>query len=198
MSNRYRTPLSVLCVGAVSAGLVGLGAGSASANPENDSPGCSTGRLPNVVMGSPDVKPGQALGVYLWHGSNGYSLRATHPGTKKVVFTGRLTASNSFSHVTKVAFEKADSLKLSSDHKTLTFRFTNYGHIDGINLSADCSRLIRVNIRIDGVQATPRQIKLGKNRSNPTSTPFTIERSKPAPRPTPSMSPTATPTATIA
>jgi hypothetical protein len=192
MSSRRRTQLSVLCVTGLTAGLVAVGAGSASAGPERDAPGCSTGRLPNIVMGSPDVKPGQALGVYLWHGSNGYSLRATHPGSHRVVFSGRLTASNGFSHVTKVAFEKADALRLSSDRKTLTFRFTNYGHIDGLNLSADCSRLIRVNIRINDVQASPRQIKLGAHRSNPTSSPFTIERSKPAPSPSPSATPTAT------
>jgi hypothetical protein len=190
-----RIPIAAACIAATTAALLATGAGTASATPEGDAPGCSTGRLPNVVMGSPDVKPGQATGVYLWHGSNGYSLRATHPGTKKVVFSGRLTASNSFSHVTPVRLEKTDRYALSSDHKTLTFRFTNYGYIDGLNLAADCSRLIRVNVRIDGTQATPRQIKLGSHRSNPTSSPFTIERSKPAPSPSPSQ--TATPTATI-
>src|SRR4051812_9911924 len=174
MRSRRRTPIAALGIAAMSAALVTVGTGVASA--EDDAPGCSTGVLPNVVMGSPDVKPGQALGVYLWHGSNGYSLRATHPGHAKVVFAGRLSASNGFSHVTRVAFEKADWLKLSSDGKQLTFRFTNYGYIDGINLAADCSRLIRVNIQINGATASPRQVKLGKHRTNPTSNPFTIER----------------------
>ena len=169
-----RSTLSVLCIAAMTAALLGVGTGTAAA--EDDAPGCSTGRLPNVVMGSPDLRPGQALGVYLWHGSNGYSLRATHPGHAKVVFSGRLSASNGFSRVTKVAFEDADWLKLSADRKQLTFRFTNYGYIDGINLAADCSRLIRVNIQINGASASPRQIKLGAHRSNPTSNPFTIER----------------------
>lgn len=190
-----RTRLSVLTVAAASVALVAVGTSPASAAPEADAPGCSTGTLPNIVMGSPDVKAGQATGVYLWHGSNGYSLRATHPGNKRVVFTGRLTASNSFSHVTPVRFEKSDSYALSSDRKTLTFRFANYGYIDGLNFAADCSRLIRVKIKLDNVDATPRQIKLGKHRSNPTSSPFTIERSKPAPSPSPSA--TATSTATI-
>jgi hypothetical protein len=192
MSSRRRTSISVLCVAATTAALLGVGAGSATAAAEGDSPGCSTGVLPNVVMGSPDVKPGQALGVYLWHGSNGYSLRATHPGSKRVVIAGRLSASTGFSHITKVRFEKADSLTLSADHKTMTFRFTNYGYIDGINFSADCSRLMRVKIRINDAVASPRQIKLGKHRSNPTSNPFAIERSRPAPRPTPSDTATAT------
>ncbi|GAC1443113.1 MAG: hypothetical protein NVSMB55_15720 [Mycobacteriales bacterium] len=187
-----RTPLSVLCIGGLSAAVVASGAGLASASTAADSPDCSTGRLPNIVMGSPGVKAGQATGVYLWHGSNGYSLRATHPGSKKVVFTGRLSASNSFSHVTPVALERADSYALSADHKTLTFRFTNFGGIDGLNLSADCSRLVRVNVKINGAEASPRQIKLGSHRSNPTSNPFTIERSKPAPSPSTPATPTAT------
>ena len=192
---RHRTPLSVLSVAAVALSLAAVGAGSAAASTEADAPGCSTGVLPNTVMGSPDVKAGQALGVYLWHGSNGYSLRATHPGSKKVVISGRLNASTGFSHVTAVRLEKADSLVLSPDHKTLTFRFTNYGYIDGVNFAADCSRLIRVKIRINDAVASPRQVKLGKHRANPTSNPFTIERSKPATSPSPSA--TATSTATI-
>jgi hypothetical protein len=189
-----RTLLSVLAASAVGLGLVTVGADNASAA-ESDAPGCSTGVLPNIVMGSPDVRPGQALGVYLWHGSNGYSLRATHPGHQRVVIAGRLSASNGFSNVTKVRFERADSLSLSADHKTMTFRFTNYGYIDGINFAANCSKLMRVKIRINEAVASPRQIKLGKRRSNPTSNPFAIERSQPTPSPTPSS--TATPTATI-
>jgi hypothetical protein len=54
---------------------------------------------------------------------------------------------------------------------------------------------MRVKIRINDAVASPRQIKLGKHRANPTSNPFTIERSRPAP--SPSSSPTATSTATI-
>ena len=172
--SRRRSTVAALCIAALTSALLAAAATPAAA--QDDSPGCSTGRLPNVVMGSPDLRAGQALGVYLWHGSNGYSLRATHPGHDKVVFSGRLSASSGFSRVTKVAFEKADWLKLSSDGKQLTFRFTNYGYIDGINLAANCSRLIRVNIQINGASASPRQIKLGAHRSNPTSNPFTIER----------------------
>jgi hypothetical protein len=194
MRTLRRTVLSSVAAGAVGLGLVMTGAGPASAT-DGDAPGCSTGRLPDVVMGSPDVKAGQALGVYLWHGSNGYSLRATHSGSRKVVIAGRLSASNGFSDVTKVRLEKADNVTLSADHKTLTFRFTNYGYIDGVNFAADCSKLMRVKIRINGDIASPRQVKLGKHRSNPTSNPFTIERSQPAP--SPSSSPTATSTATI-
>jgi hypothetical protein len=190
-----RTALSLLCVAATTAALIGTVAGAASA--EDDTPGCSTGVLPNVVMGSPGVQPGQALGVYLWHGSNGYSLRATHPGHGKVVIAGRLSASNGFSHITRVRLEKADAVTLSADHKTLTFRFTNYGYIDGINFAADCSRLMRVKIRINDAVASPRQIKLGKRRANPTSNPFTIERSRQTPPPSPSPTPSDTPTATI-
>src|SRR6476469_8008561 len=96
-----RAPITVLCAAALTGTLLAAGTGSAAAS-DPDSPGCSTGVLPNVVMGSPDVKPGQALGVYLWHGSNGYSLRATHSGSRKVVIAGRLSASSGFSNVTKV------------------------------------------------------------------------------------------------
>src|SRR3954465_8284167 len=131
MTSRRRTTISVLSTAVMTSAVLATGVGTASA--EDDAPGCSTGQLPNVVMGSPDVKPGQALGLYLWHGSNGYSLRATHPGHAKVLFAGRLRAANGLRNVTRVKFEKADLLKVRSGHKQLTFRFTNYGYIDGIN-----------------------------------------------------------------
>jgi hypothetical protein len=155
-------------------------AGAASAATTNPEPtGCKTGALPVDIIGSPAVKAQAGLGVYLWHGKTGYALRVTHPGKEKVTFTGTITVTNKISAVRKFRLEKADSLKVGPKRHTLTFRFTNYGYLDGISFAAGCSKDVKVSLSIDGKQATPNQVFLGKNKVQPTSVPFRIERDQP-------------------
>lgn len=154
------------------------GAANAAANPEPA--GCKTGVLPVDVIGSPAVKAQSALGLYLWHGRTGYALRVTHPGKQKVTLTGTITVTNKITDVRKFRLEKADSVKVGPHRHTLTFRFTNYGYLDGISFAAGCSKDVKVSLSIDGTQATPNQVFLGKNRVQPTSVPFRIERDQPA------------------
>lgn len=202
MIKMKRRHLTVLCVGVMTAGAIGMTATSALAATDSDGSHCSTGTLPDSVMGNPGVKPGQATGFFLWHDSKGYSLRVTHPGSARLVFSGTLTSSRGFSHVSRVALEKDDRVRLSSNHRTLSFRFVDVGKIDGINFAADCSKIMKATLRIDSALAGPEQVKLGRHRASPTSNPFTIERHveaprAPAPTPTPTGTSAATPTATI-
>jgi hypothetical protein len=156
------------------------GAANAATPTTNPEPsGCKAGPLPVDVIGSSAVKAQSALGLYLWHGKTGYALRVTHPGKEKVTFTGTITVTNKISAVRKFRLEKADSLKVGPHRHTLTFRFTNYGYLDGISFAAGCSKDVRVSVSIDGKQATPNQVFLGKNRVQPTSVPFRIERDQP-------------------
>jgi hypothetical protein len=153
------------------------GAGAAGAATPNPEPAtCKAGPLPVDVVGSSAVKAQQSLGVYLWHGRSGYALRVTHPGHQKVTFTGTITVTNRITAIRKFRLEKADSLKVGPQRHTLTFRFTNYGYLDGISFAAGCSKDVTVSLRIDGKQATPSQVFLGKARVSPTSVPFRIER----------------------
>ena len=160
--------------------LGGAGAANAATTASAQHPGCKTGVLPVDVVGSPGVKAQSALGVYLWHGKTGYALRVTHPGKQKVTFTGTITVTRKISAVRKFRLEKADLLKVGPHRHTLTFRFTNYGYLDGISFAADCSKDVKVTLKVDGKQATPNQVFLGKNRVQPTSVPFRIERDQPA------------------
>jgi len=164
------------------ASLVGMGAPAVAASsaptaPSTPTQGCATGKLPAQVVGAPGVKAGQALGAYLWHDQHGYALRVTHPGKAKDVFTGRITVSRALTHVQRVALERNDSVTVSKDHKTLSFRFANYGQLDGLNFAAECSKTVHVSLSVGGKQLTPAQVRLGQHRSHPTSNPFTIERS---------------------
>lgn len=138
--------------------------------------GCKTGALPVTVVGAPAMKAQDALGVYLWHDANGYSLRATHPGKDKVTISGSVTVSRHVGSVRRVAIESKDRVNVGPLRHTIAFKFDNYGGIDGFDFGAECSRMVRVVVRIDKAQATPAQVFLGKDRTNPTSVPFTIER----------------------
>jgi hypothetical protein len=153
-----------------------VGTASAATTPSADPATCSTGALPASVIGADGVKAQDALGVYLWHGKNGYALRVTHPGKQKVVFSGSITVTKAIHGVHRIRLEKADSFKVGPHRHTLAFRFTNYGFIDGINFTAACSKDVKLTLKIDKVAATPNQVFLGKDRVHPTSVPFTIER----------------------
>ncbi len=130
------------------------------------------GSLPAQVQGSPNVRPGQAGTTYLWHDVHGWKLRVTHPGTAKVVVSGTITATRDISHLTRVLLEPGDVATVSPDGHTLAFRFTNVGHVDGVNFTAECSHALRVTVK----GASTQQIRLGAHRVHPTSVPFTIER----------------------
>ena len=142
--------------------------------------GCATGALPVVVLGSPGVKAQQAQGIYLWHGAHGYSLRVTHPGRARLVVTGAITVSRDVSAVRRIALERSDSVTRSNHGRTLHFRFTNYGGVDGIDFGAECSKTVQVALQIAGRKATPGQVFLGQHRASATSVPFTIERARDA------------------
>jgi hypothetical protein len=175
---RTRQRLATIGVTAALAGASLIGTASAATTAPAEPTGCKAGPLPVDVIGSSAVKAQAALGVYLWHGTTGYALRVTHPGHQKVTFTGTITVTNKISAVRKFRLEKADTLKVGPHRHTLSFRFTNYGYLDGISFAAGCSKDVTVRLSIDGKQATPNQVFLGKARVAPTSVPFTIERAK--------------------
>jgi hypothetical protein len=139
---------------------------------------CKTGALPTVVVGSPNLKPGQAPAVYLWHDGNGYSLRVTHPGKEKLVVSGKITVSRHIHGFRRVSLERNDVAVVGPRRHQINFRFNNYGGIDGFNFKAQCSAKVKVELKVGDAQATPAQVFLGKDRTSPTSVPFTIERAQ--------------------
>ncbi|MEP7055304.1 MAG: hypothetical protein ABI912_08665 [Actinomycetota bacterium] len=172
-----RTLSRLATLGAATALMAPLALASASGAMAATTTDCKTGILPVSVVGAPGVKPHQALGVYLWHDAGkGYSLRVTHPGKDRVTITGSITVSAHVGAVHRVALEKNDAVKVGPQRHTIAFTFNNYGYIDGFDFGANCSRTVHVAVRIGAAQATPAQVFLGKDRINPTSVPFTIER----------------------
>ena len=179
--------LARFTVAATSAALIAGGVGvmaspAGAATPSTTAAtGCATGQLPPSILGNPNVKPGQTGGAYIGHGTGpngervGYGFAVTHPGSKPVVFTGTITASAPIS-AAKVRVERHDVIRLSADKHTLTFRFVNYGAIDGVAFRADCAKTVTFKLFADGHQLVTDRVFLGANRVHPTSNPFTIER----------------------
>ncbi len=119
------------------------------------------------------LKAGARAGDYLWHSSTGWHLRVTHPGTAKVVFTGRIVSSAPMTF-TPWRLEKGDTITLSTDKKTLTYKFNNYGRIDGIDFKTACAQRLTIYASINGRKLSPSRIWLGQHGRHPLENRFVV------------------------
>jgi len=116
---------------------------------------------PPTVTGIYRPHPHSPEGYYLGASGSTWSLLVTHPGGRKVTFTGTITLNaGAFRHVTQVDHETGDSVHVHGT--TLTFRFTNYGYLDGVSFATTpAAATITFTLTINGHPATARQIYLG-------------------------------------
>jgi hypothetical protein len=137
---------------------------------------CDAGHWPSTVEGMPTVfKAGATAGDYIWHDGNGWHVRVTHHGDNRLVFTGRVV-SNQPLESDPVKLEKADQLTVSADNKTVTFRFTNYGAIDGFDFTTACATRLTFHFEIAARRTPPGRIWLGHGNRNTLEDPFGITR----------------------
>jgi hypothetical protein len=172
---RRRLISGLLVVSAVGAGLL-VPAAAFAAEPTDPAvtPTCPDTHWPHAVQGKPTKwKSGGRAGDYLWHDRNGWHLRVTHTNSRKFVFTGRIVSGAPLT-VTGVKLEKADWFKLSDDKKTLTYRFTNYGHTDGLDFKTDCAQRLRIAGAMNGKKLPRGRIWLGHRNVHPLSNPFVV------------------------
>jgi len=135
---------------------------------------CPDTHWPAAVQGKPtNLTAGARGGDYFWHDKNGWHLRVTHHGTRKVVFTGRIVSSTPIK-VTGVLLEKKDAFSLSADKKTLTYRFNNYGKIDGLNFTTACAQRLRLSGSMNGSKLPISRVWLGARHVHPLSNPFVV------------------------
>lgn len=173
MHNRLhaRRPLvaSILALMAVT---VALAAPAAVAADEDT----CTGHWPASVQGMPATyHSGARAGDYIWHNSNGWHLRVTHAGDGKRTFSGRIV-SDAPLRVAPVRLEKGDTWALSDDHKTITYRFANYGHVDGLDFVTACADSLSFLGKMSGEKLPVGRIWIGRTGAHPLQNPFTILR----------------------
>lgn len=136
---------------------------------------CSGGAWPASVQGAQLVVAGTAAGDHLWHDATGWHLRMTHVDTTRAVYTGSIHANRPLK-VVGYRLEAGDTLTLSADHQTVTYRFANYGKIDGLDFTTDCATRLGISGRLNGVPLPARRVWLGRTMRHPLQNPFVILR----------------------
>ncbi len=137
---------------------------------------CNDGHWPASVQGKPTLlHEGGPAGDYIWHDATGWHLRVTHATSARRVFTGRIVA-NAPMTVTPVRTEAGDSIILSADNMTITYKFNNYGHIDGLDFRTDCAHRILFSGSVSRVKLPTNRIWIGHRNQHPLENPFVIVR----------------------
>jgi len=196
-SRRRLALIAVAGITLVAAGLFASGATLASGAATTD---CNVVEdpWPAYTQGIPaNINPLTAAGVYMWHDANGWHIRVTHKTDSLRTFSGQLiTGGGHFAGVTAVKLEPGDAYAVSPNQRTITFLFTNYGHIDGLNFHTHCVPSITFAFQSDGVTVPPHKITIGHNGVHPATDPFTISRVTPPTTTTTSTNTTSTTTTT--
>ena len=131
---------------------------------------------PDVANGRPASLDRHDLGgFYLWHGDDGWHLVVTHLGDDKMEFSGYITTNGTLA-AQRVLDEKDDHVTVGPRDHTVWFRFANYGGFDGMDFQTHCADTLTVHLLINGHEVTSERVFIGRNKVNPTSVPFTIER----------------------
>ncbi len=136
---------------------------------------CTAGHWPASVQGRPWLHAGSRAGDYIWHDAAGWHLRVTHPGTRAVVFSGTIRSDEALT-VKGVRLESQDSFTVSSDKKTVTYRFVNHGRVDGLDFRTDCAKHLSFGGRMNGHRLPVGRIWIGHRAHHPLQNPFTVRR----------------------
>jgi hypothetical protein len=109
-------------------------------------------------------------GDYLWHDDDGFHLRVTHRRIGREDFSGTI-ASPTPMHLNPVRLEGYDRADLSPDGRTLTFLFTDRGHIDGVEFTTERADQLSVGpLTVNDYPLPPDRVFLGAGRINPEQT----------------------------
>jgi len=170
------TTVAVLGLGALAVAALPAGASTTAPPAPADENACVNGHWPAEDQGRPaSLAAGAAEGAYLWHNADGWHLFVTHPGNERVVFTGRIVSSGRIDGVGRRA-ESHDKVAVSKHDRIVGFRFTNFGHLDGVEFRTRCAQHLRFELRINGTRITPEEVYVGVDAHHPSHTPFEVSR----------------------
>jgi hypothetical protein len=137
---------------------------------------CNEGHWPAAVQGVPvQWHAGAAAGTYLWHDARGWHLRVTHRGSGLVTFSGRIVSAQPLTEA-PVKLEGRDTVALSADKKVITYRLKNYGHVDGIDFRAPCTRGLSFTFYMGANKLPITRIWVGHAGRHPLQNPFVVRR----------------------
>lgn len=157
-------------------------AGATTTPPKAGAPACLANHddeWPDWVNGQPaGFEAGDNGGVYLWHDDAGWHVRVTHKTDDRVTFAGTIATRGVVSDVAGVLLERDDHFEVSPDHHAITFRFMNYGHIDGLDFRTHCAPALAFSFQADGHQLPANRAVIGHEDRRPDTDPFVIWRNQ--------------------
>jgi hypothetical protein len=137
---------------------------------------CDDGHWPASVQGRPTTfHAGGAAGDYIWHDGGGWHVRVTHANARELVFTGTIVSDKPLD-ADPVKLEGRDTVGVSADRKTITFRLDNYGGIDGFDFTTACSHRLTFRLSIGGADTPIGRIRIGSDNRHPLENPFSVTR----------------------
>ncbi|WP_066375309.1 hypothetical protein [Herbidospora mongoliensis] len=172
-----RSTLVPALLGAALAGATLVGVAPASATDANP---CEKAPWIGQVQGKPKgLTPGARAGNYFWHDKNGFHLRITQKKPRKATtYTGTITSNTPIRDFKWVKLEeKQDSVVLSADKLSISFKVVNHGLIDGFSFRTSCADSLTVSALTINTKTLPLgKVYLGKTKAHPASIPFTVNR----------------------
>ncbi len=132
------------------------------------------GSWPSSVKGNPSFSPGRALGYFVWNDVSGWHVRITTRGAPHA-FSGSVTCSEGIKGFRRVLMETSDRVRITGNRVTWVLKSS--GGIDGFDFRTG-GDVVRFNLRRDGRPVSVREIHLGRQKSRPSGSVFTIERKR--------------------
>jgi len=124
--------------------------------------------------GRPDeFKPGKSLGYFMWQDKDGLHLRTTTSGTEHV-FSGVIRTNGRFEDVFGKMTGKDDYSRVNRGRDEITFTFTTVGGEAGIDLAINGGTYVKFDLSMDGDNADPATIFIGRDGWHPGDYKFTL------------------------
>jgi len=172
-------PAALLVMTATTGLTGGLTAGAApavSASPSASSSTCVPDNHDDAWPSWADGRPLRDPGVRLWHDALGWHVRVTHDTIRDRVFSGVIATKGELVNVHAVRLERGDQLNVAPGKHSLTFRFNNYGGIDGFDFVTHCAPALAFGFLTDDHAVGTTHISIGAGARNPLHNPFVITR----------------------
>lgn len=164
--SRARTPLSLTAVLAVLAAALTAVLVAAPAAVAKESK--------EVWKGQPEFHKGESRGYFIWNDGEGWHVRWLSKGAKHT-FSGRVTTDTALDKFEPVSRDSKDYIKKESE-RLISFDAKAKEGMDGFNFRASPStKALKFELYIDGKSAPVDEVKLGKNKTRPSSVPVVIQ-----------------------
>ncbi len=153
----------------VAATFAGTSAASAGAS------SCPDGTWSDTLGRPAEVAPNMT-GVALWRYQDNdlYRFRVSEAGRDLAVFTGAISTDGYIVYGPR--YLEGGDVALTRVPGKVSFRFTNFGGVDGIDFAVKCASYVKVGVRMNGELLSTDDIVVGGDSAHPDANPFKVEK----------------------